>query len=447
MPRLSDTMQEGTIAKWLKQTGDAVKRGDVLAQIETDKATMDLEAYENGTLAEILAQEGATVAIGQPIARIGSGTAAAPAAAPPPNREPPSEAPTVTIQPAGAARGSVQPPTAAAPANVEAALNPVRSGTAVGVGAKPPAATPTQDGPSPAQNGKVRASPLARRIAEEHGVDLAAVRGTGPEGRVIRVDVEAVLASGGSPPEAPPDQTAPPRVAAGPRDERVPLTRMRKTIARRMAESTRTVPHFFLTSVADVTDLVSLRKQIVAQQEAAGQTDARVTLNDFIVKACATALRRMPEVNVSFDEDALIRHGQVNVGIAVSLENGLVVPVVRNADALSLSQIAGEVRALAGRARDGKLRLEEYAGGTFTVSNLGMFGVEHFSAVINPPEAAILAVGAALREPAEHDGEIALRDRLRLTLSVDHRAVDGATGARFLQVVKSQLEQPLLLML
>jgi pyruvate dehydrogenase E2 component (dihydrolipoamide acetyltransferase) len=407
MPRLSDTMEEGTIASWLKKPGDQVARGEVIAQIETDKATMDLTAFEAGTLQEILAPEGSTVQIGKPVARIGSvapvSARAAPAA--------PAEAP--------AARAP-EPPATAQPA--------------------PPPPARAAEPAEPAADGKVRASPVARHIAAEHGLDLAQIQGSGPQGRVIRSDVEAALATSPTPapPQAPRAPSQPqPQPAAG--DEKVQLSQMRRTIARRMAESTRAVPHFFLTVTVDATELVKLRTQITEQ-------GVKVSFNDLVVKGAALALRKVPEVNVSFAEDSLIKHAQVHIGIAVATERGLIVPVIRNVDQKALSQIAQEARDLAERAQAGKLQPNDYIGGTFTVSNLGMFGVEQFNAVINPPEAAILAVGAIVKEPADYQGEIALRDRMRLTLSVDHRALDGATGARYLQALKELFEKPLLLL-
>jgi pyruvate dehydrogenase E2 component (dihydrolipoamide acetyltransferase) len=281
---------------------------------------------------------------------------------------------------------------------------------------------------------------VARHIAAEHGLDLAQIQGSGPQGRVIRSDVEAALATSPTPapPQAPRAPSQPqPQPAAG--DEKVQLSQMRRTIARRMAESTRAVPHFFLTVTVDATELVKLRTQITEQ-------GVKVSFNDLVVKGAALALRKVPEVNVSFAEDSLIKHAQVHIGIAVATERGLIVPVIRNVDQKALSQIAQEARDLAERAQAGKLQPNDYIGGTFTVSNLGMFGVEQFNAVINPPEAAILAVGAIVKEPADYQGEIALRDRMRLTLSVDHRALDGATGARYLQALKELLEKPLLLL-
>jgi len=288
---------------------------------------------------------------------------------------------------------------------------------------------------------------MARHIAAEHGLDLSRIEGSGPQGRVIRADVEAALASP-APSVAPSEgeaetvQPSPP-VPAGENDERVPLSQMRRTIARRMAESTRTVPHFFLTTTIDATDLVALRKQILEQT---GDDAPRISINDLLVKGAALAIRKFPDVNVSFAEDSLIRHKRINIGIAVATERGLIVPVVRDVDQKTLSQIARETRDLAERANSGKLQPADYSGGTFTISNLGMFGVEQFNAVINPPEAAILAVGAIRREPVEFNGEITVRERLTLTLSVDHRALDGAAGARYLQTLKALLERPMLLL-
>jgi len=407
MPRLSDTMEEGTIASWLKKPGEKVDRGEVIAQIETDKATMDLTAFEAGTLQEILAPEGSTVAIGQPVARIGSGKAAPAGKASPP------------------AEGS--PPAEAAPA-AEKAAPPAEVATAP---------SPPGDRPTPV-DGKTRASPMARHIAAENDLNLSNIQGSGPQGRVIRADVEAALKSSTS--ETPTRGADAATVAD---DERVTLSQMRRTIARRMAESTRTVPHFFLTVTVDATELVKLRKQITEETADSG---IKISFNDMVVKAAALAIRKVPDVNVSFAEDSLIRHQHIHIGVAVATERGLIVPVVRDVDQKSLGQISRETRDLAERASSGKLQPPDYTGGTFTISNLGMFGVEQFNAVINPPEAAILAVGGIAREPAEHDGQIVLRDHMKLTLSVDHRALDGAMGARYLQALKQLLEKPMLLL-
>ncbi len=435
MPRLSDTMEEGTIASWLKKPGDQVSKGEVIAQIETDKATMDLTSFEAGTLQEILAPEGSTVQIGKPVARIGNGKAESSPSGARAGASSPSPSEPVA-PPAAEATGSEKPTTEEARKNVAEAPDP----TVDGRSQPRPVAQPAQEREqAPDSNGKVRASPVARHIAAEHGIDLSQIQGTGPQGRVIRSDVEAAVAGGGAKPaeQASPDQAAAAPTTDG--DEKVALSQMRRTIARRMAESTRTVPHFFLTVTVDATELVKLRKQIVDQ-------GVKVSFNDLVVKAAAQALNKHPEVNVSFAEDSLIKHHSVHIGIAVATERGLIVPVIRNVDQKAVSQIAQDARDLAEKAQSGKLQPNDYSGGTFTVSNLGMFGIEQFNAVINPPEAAILAVGAIAKEPAEHDGEIALRDRMRLTLSVDHRALDGAMGARYLQTLKELLEKPLLLL-
>jgi pyruvate dehydrogenase E2 component (dihydrolipoamide acetyltransferase) len=288
---------------------------------------------------------------------------------------------------------------------------------------------------------------MARHLAAEHGLDLGSISGSGPQGRVIRADIEAaVSAKPGESTQQTADGTSEGHPAGAPKaddDERITLSQMRRTIARRMAESTRTVPHFFLTLTVDAAELVKLRKQIT---ESTADEGFKISFNDMVVKAAALAIRKVPDINVSFAEDSLIRHQRINIGVAVATERGLIVPVVRDVDQKSLGQISRETRDLAERANSGKLQPADYSGGTFTISNLGMFGIEQFNAVINPPEAAILAVGAITREPAEHDGQIVLRERMKLTLSVDHRALDGAMGARYLQALKQVLEKPMLLL-
>ena len=376
MPRLSDTMEEGTLAAWLKQPGEQVHRGDLLAEIETDKATMELEAFEEGVLERILVQEGETVFIGQLIAVIGSGDGAAP---PPPAPVPPA----------------------------------------------PPTGTP------------VKASPMARAIARDQGIDLSTVTGSGPGGRVVKADVEAVAAPAAPAPAAPAPAPAKPAAADV---EEVPLSGMRKTVARRLVESMQSAPHFYLTIQVDVDALLELRAELNRRLADEG---TKLSVNDLLVKACAVTLRAHPDINVSWGGDKLLRHRRVHVGIAVAVEGGLIVPVVRDADQKSVSQISREAKALIERARAGKLRPDEFTGGTFTISNLGMFGIDQFTAVINPPEAAILAVGATTSEPVVVDDRLGTRQRMKLTMSIDHRAVDGATGAQFLAALKAILEEPL----
>ncbi len=448
MPRLSDTMTEGTVARWLKQEGDRVEKGDILLEIETDKATMELEAYESGVVEQVLVQEGETVPIGKPIARIGAGNGKAAA---------PKPGPAQKEQRQPSAKAAEAPP---APGDQEPADQPQP-----GEGGTP--ALPEDD--------EVRASPMARRIARERGIDLHTIEGSGPGGRIIRADVESapsgdgaapVPGSAGVPPAAAPRaaeqsergasgtsgppsaaglRPAAPRTGALPGDQEVeelPLSNIRRVTGRRMVESMQSAPHFFLTAVVDVTELVALRAQINDRLAAAGD-ETKVSINDLIVKACGLTLRAHPYVNVSFAEDKILQKKRIHVGVAVALDNGLIVPVVRDVDQKSLGQVAREAKALIDRARAGKLAPADYTGGTFTVSNLGMFGVQHFTAVINPPEAAILAVGAVAAEPTVRDGNVEVRERMRLTLSVDHRALDGAGGARFLQALKTLLESPM----
>jgi pyruvate dehydrogenase E2 component (dihydrolipoamide acetyltransferase) len=417
MPRLSDTMEEGLVSSWHKKPGDAVAAGDVIVDIETDKAVMEYEAYEAGVLEKILVGEGETASIGAPIAVLATtGTTAGGA---PDNAVPAGPAPEVAspVAPAPAvAAGQASP---AVPAG-----EPVRS--------RPPS------------------SPLARRLAREYGVDLATLTGSGPGARIVRADVEAAVRAGAAAPAGPasavrsgpaehPAGSPEPDVSVGTdSDERVPLSRFRKVTARRLAESMRTAPHFYLTRHVDAEELLAFR----ATLNTAVAPD-KVSVNDLIVKACASALRAFPALNVSFTEDHLLVHRRVHVGVAVALDDGLLVPVIRDADRKSVTQVAAEARDLAGRAREKRLTAQEMSGGTFTVSNLGMLGVDEFTAVINPPEAAILAVGAIREEPVVRDGAVVARRRMTLTLSVDHRACDGATGATFLGHLTELLESPL----
>lgn len=390
MPRLSDTMEDGVIIAWHKKIGDRVERGEVLAEIETDKAIMELEAYDAGILEHMLAGEGDRVPIGVPIAVIGdgSGTSAAPQAVSPtaPQPEPEPE----------------------------------------------PVAAPKRSTPA-VRSDRPKASPLARKVADANGVDLATVNGSGPGGRIIRKDVDTAARRD----ETPVSPSLPANSAA----DEVPLTTLQRVAAKRLTESKQNAPHFYLTAAVDVTDLLGFRKTVNDSLQAGG--GPKVSVNDFIVRAVASALRSNPGVNVSFGGDTLLRHRGVHIGVAVAVDAGLVVPVVRDADRKTVSQIATETKEMAGRARIGKLRADEMSGGTFTISNLGMYGIEQFAAVINPPEAAILAVGAAADELRLIDGEVAARKILRLTLSADHRAIDGATGAIFLRDLTALLENPL----
>lgn len=433
MPRLSDTMSEGTVGRWLKKVGDQIAVGDIIAEIETDKATMELEAFEAGVLQQILIPEGQTVPIGQPIAIIGD--SAAPVAAAP--------APT----PAPAAAPAPEPVAASIPAPAPA---PVTTAVAPGGGD---------------ENGRIKASPVARRLAEELGIDLRQVVGTGPGGRIIKENVEEFAARRGTAapvaapalapapaPTAAPAPTSAPTPAPAPTRAPAPtpapalagaepLSRMRKAIARAMTDSKPGVPHIYLTIEVDADALMALREQI-----AAGGT--RVSVNDLVVKAAAKALAKVPAVNVSFSQTAdgqpgIVRHNQINIGVAVALDDGLMAPVVRDADKKSISVISAEIRDMALRAREGKIKQNELEGATFQVTNLGMFGIVEFGSIISVPQAASLAVGAVRKVPVVRDDQIVIGQVMNLTLSADHRVIDGAVGAQYLQELRKLLEAPM----
>ncbi|TFB46806.1 2-oxo acid dehydrogenase subunit E2 [Cryobacterium tagatosivorans] len=409
MPRLSDTMEEGELTRWMKKVGDPVKKGDVLAEIETDKATMDLEAFDDGILERLLVPDGTLVPIGQSVAVIGDGSNIVAGSAPAP------VAPAV-------ARAEAQAPAAAAPATSVPA----------------PAPIPVAD--------KQRTSPLARKTAREHDIDLGQVVGSGPQGRITRADVEAAIAAAEAAPGPTPTPTEPaaptPAAAATPAGagtQSIPVSKIRKVTARRLTES-QAVPHFFLTSVVDVGRLVAFRAEVNASLAELG---TKVSLNDLFVRACAVVLRRHPGVNASWGGDSILHHDRINVGVAVATDDGLLVPVVADADRKSLGTIAAETVELARLARTGGLGLAQMSGGTFTISNLGMFGIDQFTAVLNPPEAAILAVGAAADVPAVRDGVLVSVPKLKMTLTVDHRVLDGATAAAFLRDLTRLLEEPM----
>jgi pyruvate dehydrogenase E2 component (dihydrolipoamide acetyltransferase) len=455
MPRLSDTMTEGTVSTWTKGVGDRIEKGDVIAEIETDKATMELEAYDAGVLEQILVAVGKTVPIGEIIAVIGDGSGA-------------SAAPGASAPTASAVAEPAEPtPVAAAPTAVAAAV-----ATPSVPSASSPATSVSNGTPPASTNGKhPLASPLARSIARDAGLDLKTVAGSGPGGRIVRADVQHAIAALGSatstaapatatatPQTVPPvaasapaavaPSAAAPILESGPDDEEIALNNVRRITARRLVESMQQAPHFYLTSVVAADDLVAARARINEGLAAlaAGHpevTATKISVNDIVVKAVATALRAHPEVNVSFGGDKLIRHHRIHVGVAVALPDGLIVPVIRDADTKTVTQISAETRDLATRARSGKLKPSEFTGSTFSVSNLGMFGVDQFTAVINPPEAAILAVGATKQEAVVRGGQIVAGYTMAITLSVDHRALDGATGAKFLADLTALLENPL----
>ena len=401
MEALSPTMEEGRLVKWTKQEGEAVKTGETLAEVETDKAVMELVARADGNLVKVLVPEGNTVPVGQVVAYIGT--------------------PGEKVNGGSGERGAV----VAAP--------------------KPAPATPapTAAAPSvvPRDAMRVKASPLARRLAQEQGVDLNLVTGSGPGGRVVRKDLErAAPAAAPAPTPAP----RPPQVVrSGAPYEDVPLTQIRKTIAKRLATSLGPVPHFFLTADVDMERAAEAREALNRDLGDEG----KVSFNDIILKATALALTRHRACNAWFQDDHIRYWNEVHLGMAVAIDDGLITPVIRNADAKSLTQISSDARELAGRARDRRLRPEEYTGSTFSVSNLGRFDISQFTAVINPPEAGILAVGTIAAQPTAVNGQVVVRRRLRVTMSCDHRVIDGATGAAFLVTLRQMLENPLAMVL
>jgi pyruvate dehydrogenase E2 component (dihydrolipoamide acetyltransferase) len=422
MPSLSPTMTEGTIAKWRKKVGDEVDAGDVLAEIETDKATMELEAAESGRLAKILFGEGTEgIPVNQPIALLlseGEDESALESVKPP----------APVVQPKAAAPKAAAPP---APKPAAAARAPTAK-----------AAIPKAPAPAPAQAAsRVFASPLARRIAAERGIDLTRLEGTGPRGRIVVRDVEQAVEGRAAAPGPGPMGEAPFVEAA--------LSTMRKAIARRMSESKREAPHFYLTIDCVVDELVRGRAELnarLAEERGAGEA-VTLTLNDFLIRAIALALRRVPEANVAYVADRLRQYQRADVAVAVAVPGGLIAPIVFDAANKGLAPIAAEMRSLTARAREGKLAPAEYEGGTFTLSNLGMFGIREFAAVLNPPQACLLAVGAAEKRPVVKGEAIVPATVMTCTLSIDHRAVDGATGARFLAEFKRLVEQPLAMLL
>jgi pyruvate dehydrogenase E2 component (dihydrolipoamide acetyltransferase) len=416
MPALSPTMTEGKIARWLKKEGDTVSNGDVLAEIETDKATMEVEAIEDGIFGRILVPEGTEgVAVNTPIAiMVEEGEAVPDSAAPPAT----SAAPAPALAQAGAVAPSAAP--ASAPVAPAAALQASR----------------------PAN--RIVASPLARRIAAAKNVDLSTLKGTGPNGRIVKRDVEAAAAQPAAAPKPGQQANAPLPTGAS---RTVPHTTMRKVIARRLSESKATIPHFYVSMDVELDALMALRSQLNALSHDEGQDAFKLSVNDMLIKAAALALKQVPEVNASFTEDAMILHEDADISVAVSLDDGLITPIVRAADRKSLKQISQEAKSLVSRARAGKLKPEEFQGGTFSISNMGMFGVKEFAAIVNPPQAAILAIAAGKRQPVVSGDEIKVATVMTVTLSVDHRAVDGAMAAKWLSAFRNIVQAPLALVL
>ena len=395
MPKLSDTMLEGTLIKWHKKAGDKITVGDVIADVETDKATMEMEAFDDGIITEILVPEGGVVKVGQPIANLEGGKKSVVK----------STAPAATSVTASAA-------TPAAPSKPK------------------PAAT--------ADGSRTKASPLAKKIALERGVDLSGIQGTGPGGRIVAADVPATAVAQGRSAAA-----AAPRIEVpfSDSDTKTPLSGMRRTIAERLLASKTQIPHFYLSIEIDAAPLAKLRKDLNAAAEAAGT--AKVTVNDFILLAAARAAKQHPKVNAAFAGDSVVEYASVNLSVAIAVEDGLITPVIRDAQNLSLREISTAVKDLAVRARSKKIKPEEYQGGTLTISNLGAYGIDSFYAIINPPQAAILAVGAIVKKPVVNaQDQIVAGQRMTISLSGDHRVVDGAAGAEFLATIRKSLESP-----
>ncbi len=422
MPKLGFDMAEGTLVRWVKNEGEEIQKGDVLAEIETDKATVEVESSASGTVRKLLVDEGTVVPVGDPIALVGS--------------------PDEKIE----SRPTPEPeskPEKAAPAQAESGPAPAKPEP---VTAEPEVTTP---------GGRVKASPLARRMAEEKGLALANLQGSGPGGRIVKRDVESALSaqptavsSAATAPALATPRAAPalaplPSISAEPRqDQRVDLTKLRQAIGRRMVESKQQFPHFYVAHEYKMDQLMALRKQ-VNQYLPEGE---KLSVNDFIVKASALALRQYPNLNARLDGEAVLRFGAVNVGVAVTVPGGLLTVVVRDADQKPLRQISNEIKSMAARARDGKVKPDDIEGSTFSTSNLGMYDVENFIAIISPPEAAILALGSAREVPVVADGQVVPGWRMKATISVDHRVSDGAEAAQFMQALAGYLEEPLRLM-
>ena len=395
MPKLSDTMLEGTLIKWHKKAGDKISVGDVIADVETDKATMEMEAFDDGTITDILIPEGGVVKVGQPIANLEGGKKSA-------VKSTPSAAPTASA------------PAVTAPTTAKAMSTTAADGS------------------------RVKASPLAKKIALERGVDLSGVQGTGPGGRIVAADVPATASA-----QARSAAPAAPRIEVpfSDSDTKTPLSGMRRTIAERLLASKTQIPHFYLTIEIDAAPLAKLRKDLNAAAEAAGT--AKVTVNDFILLAAARSAKQHPKVNAAFAGDSVVEYGSVNLSVAIAVEDGLITPVIRDAQKLSLREISTAVKDLAVRARSKKIKPEEYQGGTLTISNLGAYGIDSFYAIINPPQAAILAVGAIVKKPVVNaQDQIVAGQRMTISLSGDHRVVDGAAGAEFLATIRKSLESP-----
>ncbi|CAN5787771.1 pyruvate dehydrogenase complex dihydrolipoamide acetyltransferase [soil metagenome] len=450
MPKLSDTMTEGTLVAWKKKKGEQVSTGDVIAEIETDKATMEWESPEDGTLTEIYVEEGGKVEVGQKIAFIGDKGEEAPAAAPAAEEKPAAKAEEPKPE-SGKTEGKQQAETEMpAPAGEKAAETgpPEAEQTrldAPQAGSEKAAAAGAQKPRSSGDSSRVKASPLARRVAAEQGMDISQIKGTGPEGRVTESDVRAAMKSTEGRASARP-QSAPAAPVPAEGVARINLTGMRKVIAERLVASKGPVPHFYLTIEVDAGPLMTARAELKA---AGPESDtAKITVNDFILKAAVDAAVKVPKVNAAFDEDAIIQYEDVDLAIAVALEEGLITPVVRAAQKKSLREISEAVKDLANRARNKRMKPEEFQGGTFTVSNLGGYGIDSFSAIINPPQGFILAIGRVTKRAVVDDcDQMTVGQRMSITMSCDHRVIDGALGADYLKELRRLLENPSLLLI
>ncbi len=407
MPKLGFDMAEGTLVRWVKNEGENVNKGDVLAEIETDKATVEVESSASGVVRKLLVEEGSVVPVGEPIAVVGSAD------------EKIDEAPAKAAEPEAAQKADGEG--GGKPAETEQAQ---------------PVPGPVSQAEAPAEDGHIKASPLAKKIARENNLDLSRLKGTGPGGRVVRKDVEAALS--GAQPTAATRPPAPRPVAVSAEDQTIQLTKLRQAIARRMVESTTTVPHFYVTHEYRMDALMALRKQVNKYLP----ENEKLSVNDFIIKAVGLTLREFPNLNSSFAGDKVIRHGAVNIGVAVAVEGGLLTVVNRNTDQQSLRVLSADVKRMVAGAREGKVKPTDIEGSTFSISNMGMFDVENFSAIINPPEAGIIAVGSARQVPVVENGEIKVGWRMKATISVDHRVSDGAEAAQFMQKLAEFLENP-----
>ena len=421
MPKLGFDMREGVLNTWLKQVGDPITKGEVVAEIESDKATLELESQVAGTLLHLLHNPGDIVPVGANMAIVGE------------------KGEDVSALAGG--NGSASTPEAA-PEKAE----PVEEETSYPPTPPPAAAVAVTATADDAYPGGVRATPVARRLAEDRQIDLLAVKGSGPDGRITKADVEAFVETPKAAPPAAKPTTAPAEpsqsVVAGPDSEELALTRLRQAIGRRMVESKTTVPHFYVTTEIDMAPALALRKQVNATLP----DELKVSVNDIIVKAAALTVRDFPNLNAAFAGDKIVRHKRINIGSAVAIEGGLTTIVQKDTDISTLSKVAGDNRAMIARAREGKVRPDDVEGGTFTVSNLGVYDVDHFIAIINPPEAAILAIGSAREVPVVKDGQLAIGTRMKATISADHRVTDGAEAAQFMQRLKELLENPLRLL-